>query len=82
MKYPQGSHALYREISKQEQRINDYKTNHILHLLLCVITAGLWIPFWAVTALSNGNERAKAKMRLERLESALSKSEREVEEIV
>lgn len=28
--------------------------NHVLHLLLSVITAGLWLPIWFVVALFGG----------------------------
>jgi cytochrome c biogenesis protein CcdA len=29
----------------------DHKTSHLLHLLLTVITAGMWIPVWFLVAL-------------------------------
>ena len=32
------------------------KTNHILHLLLSIITAGIWIIVWILVAASNGSE--------------------------
>jgi len=32
------------------------KTNHVLHLLLSIITAGIWIIFWILVAASNGSE--------------------------
>lgn len=31
-------------------------TSHVLHLLLSVITVGLWIPVWILVALSNSNQ--------------------------
>ncbi len=43
------------EIRRQEQNIKDDKpnaTNHILHLLLSIVTAGMWIPVWILIALS------------------------------
>jgi Na+-transporting NADH:ubiquinone oxidoreductase subunit NqrC len=36
-----------------------HKTSHVLHLILSICTAGLWIPVWALVALSNSIERAK-----------------------
>lgn len=41
-----------------------YKTNHILHLLLSVLSAGLWVPLWILVALNNGIERQKVDRRL------------------
>ena len=35
------------------------KTNHILHLLLSIITAGIWIIIWILVAISNSSENAK-----------------------
>jgi hypothetical protein len=32
---------------------NPYRTNHVLHLLLTVLTVGLWAPVWALVALVN-----------------------------
>jgi len=31
-----------------------YKTNHILHLLLSIVTAGFWIPIWILAYINNG----------------------------
>lgn len=47
----------------------DHKTAHILHLLLSVITAGLWVPVWILVAVSHANERNKIDKRLARLDS-------------
>ena len=29
------------------------RTNHILHLLLSIVTAGLWLPIWIIVAIVN-----------------------------
>ena len=29
----------------------DHKTSHLLHLVLSIITAGLWIPVWILVAV-------------------------------
>ena len=42
----------------------DHKTAHVLHLLLSVITAGLWIPIWLLVAISHANERKKIDKKL------------------
>ena len=35
------------------------KTSHVLHLLLSIITAGVWIIIWLIVALSNSIENSK-----------------------
>ncbi|WP_343572996.1 hypothetical protein [Pseudomonas sp.] len=35
------------------------KTNHILHLLLCIPTFGLWLFVWAAVMRSNDSHNAK-----------------------
>ena len=37
--------------------ISQKKTNHILHLLLSVITAGFWVPVWIMVACANCSGR-------------------------
>jgi Na+-transporting NADH:ubiquinone oxidoreductase subunit NqrC len=38
---------------------NDQNTSHILHLILSVITVGLWVPVWMLVAVSHGIERRR-----------------------
>ena len=38
---------------------NDQNTSHILHLILSVITVGLWVPVWIIVAVSHGIERRR-----------------------
>lgn len=33
------------------------QTSHVLHLLLSLITAGLWLPIWLLVACSNCSAR-------------------------
>lgn len=33
-------------------------TNHILHLLLSIVTAGLWIPVWVIVSIVNATKNA------------------------
>lgn len=41
----------------QEETIHERpSTSHVLHLLLSVITVGLWIPVWILVAMSNGSQ--------------------------
>lgn len=47
-------------------RREDYKTSHILHLLLSVITCGFWIPVWFLVAITNSAGRARIDRQLAR----------------
>lgn len=29
------------------------KTNHLLHLILTLVTVGLWLPVWIIVAIVN-----------------------------
>lgn len=42
----------------------DHKTSHILHVILSVITGGLWIPVWLIVAISNASQRAAIDRQL------------------
>ena len=35
------------------------KTSHVLHLLLSVVTAGIWLIIWIIVAASNGSENSR-----------------------
>lgn len=35
------------------------KTSHVVHLLLSIITAGIWVIMWILVAISNSSENAK-----------------------
>lgn len=43
----------------------DYQPQHVLHLLLSLLTLGLWLPVWALVGISHRNERAKIDARIE-----------------
>ena len=44
-----------------------HKTSHILHLILSILTAGLWVFVWILCALSNGIENAKLDRQINKL---------------
>ena len=46
----------------------DHKTSHILHLIMSVITAGLWLPVWLLCGISNHMERGRIDKKLENVE--------------
>lgn len=53
-----GSHQIMHNCKYcKKQTIHlGVSTSHILHLLLSVISAGLWVPVWIVVAISNNRE--------------------------
>lgn len=44
------------------------KTNHVLHLLLSLITAGLWLPVWILVAVSNSLENIRIDRKIKKME--------------
>lgn len=49
-------------------KLSNQNTSHVLHLLLSVITAGVWIPVWLLVALSNSMERTRLIKKIEKIE--------------
>lgn len=45
----------------------DHRTAHLLHLVLSVITAGLWVPVWILVTLSHSIERRKIDRKLRKV---------------
>ena len=43
------------------------KTNHILHLLLCIPTFGLWLIVWGITMSSNNSHNRKIDRQIDRI---------------
>lgn len=39
------------------------KTNHVLHLLLSLVTLGVWIPVWIGIAIVNSMRKEKSVTR-------------------
>jgi hypothetical protein len=44
-------------------------TNHILHLLLSLVTVGLWIPFWIAITIGNIWENRSIENKIQKLRS-------------
>jgi len=62
--------ALLRKREKYE------KTSHILHLLLTLLTGGLWVIMWAMVAASNASQVRAIDKQLEELEVAIDSGEK------
>jgi len=43
------------------------KTSHVLHLLVSLITMGLWIPIWLLVAISNNLENSRIDRAINKL---------------
>lgn len=43
---------MYRLLNKR----GDYKTNHILHVLLTLVTVGVWLPAWVLITFYNSHK--------------------------
>ena len=55
------------EIELQKLRIQKHRTNHILHLLISIITAGLWVPIWFIISITNSISRNQATDKIKEL---------------
>lgn len=42
-------------------------TNHVLHLLLCIPTFGLWLVVWGLTISSNNSHNKKIDRQIDRI---------------
>lgn len=43
------------------------KTSHVLHLILSLVTVGLWIPVWIIVTLSNSIENRRIEREVGKL---------------
>jgi len=50
-------------------KIQKYRTSHLLHLVLSIITAGFWVPVWLLVTISNVSERHRAERRIRKMEN-------------
>lgn len=41
----------------QANLVKGHRTNHILHLILSIVTLGLWLIVWLIVALTNKEKR-------------------------
>ena len=54
-------------ILNAQDKIRRYETSHVLHLILSIITAGIWIPIWILITISNSMARSGAKQDLNKV---------------
>ena len=51
------------KLKQAERELSGFKVNHILHLLLSVVTVGFWIIVWIVLAVKT-NRRSEKLVKL------------------
>ena len=54
-------------IKHNELIIANNKTNHILHLVLAILTGGLWVIIWLFIGISNSNKRDGAMVEIDKV---------------
>jgi len=52
------------EIDILKDKLATTKVNHILHLLLSIFTAGIWIIVWILISISVASEKSSYKKQL------------------
>ena len=45
------------QAENQAVLVKGRRPNHILHLLLSVVTGGIWLPIWILVAMTGGEKR-------------------------
>jgi len=55
------------EIVLLKDQLEKYRTNHILHIILSVLTGGLWIGMWLFLTFHNSTMRDDVRRRIENL---------------
>jgi hypothetical protein len=45
------------QMDYQAVLVKGHRPNHVLHLILSVLTAGLWLIVWAIIAITGGEKR-------------------------
>lgn len=63
------------EIDKTKQEIDRQKVNHILHFLLSIVTAGVWLIVWFFVALNVSSNKAALNKNLKKLYEEKAKFE-------
>ena len=51
----------------ETDKLSRLKTSHILHLLMSLVTFGVWVPIWILVSVNTAIERKRAERRLKRL---------------
>ena len=60
-----------RALAKLENQLGRQNTNNILHLILTLITAGIWSIVWVIIAINNYFERVRIISKIVKIEDEL-----------
>lgn len=61
---------------QKENELRKTKTNHILHILLCLPTAGFWIIVWIIIGIVNVCSRGDIETKYRKKVDALTKEQK------
>ena len=53
------------EISKLQRRYANEKTSHVLHLILTLLTGGLWVVIWVLCALATYTTKRRYEKQIQ-----------------
>ena len=53
------------------------KTSHVLHLLLSVLTGGVWLIVWALCSIANASQNSKIDKEIEQVQTMQMQQMRE-----
>lgn len=55
-----------RKVERLRDQLNRTRTNHIFHLLITVLTGGLWVVMWVAVGFSNMLTRKRLNRTLDK----------------
>lgn len=62
-----GTMNIYLEYMELAARRESYRTNHVLHLLISIISVGIWVLPWLIVSQVNAVQRAKFDSQIARM---------------
>ncbi len=57
----------YRKAQRLEKQLDQAFTNHTLHLLLSIVTAGVWVVMWMAIGISNTMSQRRINKALDKV---------------
>jgi len=65
-----------KRVEREYEKVGDSrKVNHILHLILSIITLGWWIPVWILLVLNVDTRQISLPRKIKKLEDELIKAQ-------
>ena len=62
-------------IYKLQTKLAAAQTNHVLHLILSIITAGFWVPIWIMVTIWNSIKRGSIEKKMDALAISVERYE-------